>query len=291
MTSETIAKALGGRREGTNWVARCPAHDDRTPSLALCDTDEGKVLFHCYAGCAQAEVIAKLQSKGLWTHNEPRPWRNMPSCRPPKLIEPNPDAIKKADFAFRIWQAAKPPEGTLVETYLRSRGLLLPPTPALRFHPGLPHPSGGIWPAIIALVTDSVNGTPRAIHRTFLAPDGSGKALVDPQKMMLGSCRGGVVRLGKPSNVLMVGEGIETCLSVQQVTGTPAWAALSASGLRSLNMPPSIKHLTLLTDGDKVGESAAHACAKQSRREGRTVRIARPPTGIDFNDMLMDAQR
>ena len=56
-------------------------------------------------------------------------------------------------------------------------------------------------------------------------------------KMMLGSCRGGVVRLGEPSELVMVGEGIETCLAAMQATGKPAWAALSTSGLRSLDLP------------------------------------------------------
>ena len=126
-----------------------------------------------------------------------------------------------------------PADGTLVETYLASRGLHLPPPPALRFHAGLKHPSGGIWPAMVALVTRGADGTPLAIHRTFLARDGGGKAPVDPQKMMLGPCRGGAVRLAEPGDVLMVGEGIETCLAAMQATGHPAWAALSTSGLRA----------------------------------------------------------
>ena len=48
---------------------------------------------------------------------------------------------------------------------------------------------------MVALVTHAVTGEPVAIHRTFLAPDGHGKAPVEPNKMMLGPTRGGVVRL------------------------------------------------------------------------------------------------
>ena len=40
MTAETIAKALGGRKAGGGWVARCPAHDDRVPSLSISDADD-----------------------------------------------------------------------------------------------------------------------------------------------------------------------------------------------------------------------------------------------------------
>jgi hypothetical protein len=85
---------------------------------------------------------------------------------------------------------------------------------------------------MVAFVTRGTDAEPIAIHRTFLAPDGSGKAPVDPTKMMLGPCRGGVVRLGESDGLLMVGEGIETCLAAMQATGNPAWAALSTSGLR-----------------------------------------------------------
>jgi putative DNA primase/helicase len=79
---------------------------------------------------------------------------------------------------------------------------------------------------MVALVTNGADGTPLAIHRTFLAADEVGKARVDPQKMMLGPCRGGVVSLADPSDLLMIGEGIETCLSAMQATSRPAWAAL-----------------------------------------------------------------
>ena len=71
MTAETIARALGGRKAGSGWTARCPAHDDRIPSLSLRDADDGKVLVRCHAGCDQNEVIANLKSSGRF---EPPAW-------------------------------------------------------------------------------------------------------------------------------------------------------------------------------------------------------------------------
>ena len=139
---------------------------------------------------------------------------------------------------------------------------------------------------MVALVTHGATGSPIAVHRTFLARDGGGKAPVDPAKMMLGPCRGGVVRLGEPGDVLMVGEGIETCLAAMQATGNPAWAALSTSGLRSLDLPRDVRDVIVLADGDEPGEAAAQDCARRWKREGRRVRIARPPQGMDFNDLL-----
>jgi putative DNA primase/helicase len=175
----------------------------------------------------------------------------------------------------------------LVETYLRSRGLHVSSPSAIRFHAGLTHPSGGAWPAMVALVTRGVDGAPFAIHRTFLSRDGSSKAPIEPPKMMLGLCRGGVVRLAEAGEVLLVGEGIETCLSARQVTGHPAWAALSTSGLRTLDLPRDARDVIVLADGDEPGEAAAQDCARRWKREGRRVRIARPPQGMNFNDMLL----
>jgi hypothetical protein len=85
--------------------------------------------------------------------------------------------------------------------------------------------------------------------------------------MMLGPCRGGVVRLADLAHVLMVGEGIETCLAV---CGHPAWAALSTSGLRGLDLPKDVRDVIVLADSDGAGEAAA-------------ARAHRPPAaGVGF---------
>ncbi len=285
--AETIAKALNGRRVGTGWAARCPAHDDRTPSLSIRDADNGKVLIHCHAGCEQEQVIAILRSRGLWTGSGSRRLTRLASRSTAKSTEPDCDDTKRTETALAIWQATTPADGTLAEAYLVSRLLHLPTTPTLRFHPNLKHPSGGIWPAMVGLVTRGADDTPLAIHRTYLAHDGAGKAPVDPQKMMLGPCRGGAVRLAAFGGVLMVGEGIETCLAAMQASRHPVWAALSTSGLRSLDLPTNVRDVIVLADGDDAGEAAARDCAWRWKREGRRVRIARPPQGMDFNDMLL----
>jgi putative DNA primase/helicase len=284
MNAETIAYALGGRKAGSGWTARCPAHEDRTPSLSIRDSNDGKVLVRCHAGCEQVRVIAALRSRGLWTDRRPPLFARRvapPNAeRPPDL-----DEAKRIEAALAIWRSTTPARGTLVETYLLSRGLHLATPPMLRFHTGLKHRSGGSWPAMVALVTRGTDDAPLAIHRTFL--DGGGKAPVDPQKMMLGPCRGGAVRLGDPTDLLMVREGIETCLAAMQVTGNPTWAALSTSGLRTLDLPKDVHNVIVLADGDDAGEAAARDCAWRWMREGRVVRIARPPRGTDFNDMLL----
>jgi putative DNA primase/helicase len=283
MTAETIAKVLSGHKVGSGWLARCPAHDDRTPSLSLRDADDGKVLVRCHAGCDQHVVIALLKSSGLWTLK----FRQAAGRGINNSTESGRDDAKRTEVALSIWKASKLSHGSLIEKYCESRGLRLPLSPMLRFHGALKHPSGDPWPAMIALVTRGSDSAPLAIHRTFLARNGVGKAPIEPQKMMLGPCRGGAVRLSEPSDVLMVGEGIETCLAAMQETGHPAWAALSTSGLRALDLPKHVRNVIVLADGDDPGEAAARDCALRWKREGRRVRIARPPRGMDFNDMLL----
>lgn len=290
-TTETIARALSGKRTGSGWVARCPAHDDRTPSLSMRDADDGKVLVYCHAGCRQDRVIAALKARGLWAENS---WRYVPIPRrqPCSVAAHGPDLheIERRNGALAIWEAAITAQGTLVETYLAARGIRIPPPPSLRFHPGLKHPTGGLWPAMVGLVANGADGTSLAIHRTFLAHDGSGKAPVDQAKMMLGPCSGGVVRLAEPivGKPLFVGEGIETCLAAMQAGPYPTWAALSTSGLRSLILPNDLRaRIVILADGDDAGESAAQSCAQRWIKEGRRVCIARPPKGMDFNDLVM----
>jgi len=286
MKAEAIAKVLGGRKVGSRWVARCVAHDDRDPSLSIQDSADGKVLVHCFAGCDQARVIAALRLLGLWedkgdSHFRPQQRRSAAEKQPDR------EDGKRTDAALSIWKLTKAACGTPVETYLHSRGLTIPPPPNLRFHAALKHRSGTTWPAMVALVTRGTDDTSVAVHRTYLARDGKRKAPVEPQKMMLGPTRCGAVRLAPMSDVLMVGEGIETCLAAMQATGLPAWAALSTSGLCTLDLPPEVQHIIVLADGDDPGEAAAQACGLRWKREGRLVRIARPPRGLDFNDLLL----
>jgi len=103
---------------------------------------------------------------------------------------------------------------------------------------------------------------------------------------MLGPCRGGAVRFGNDNDEVIVGEGIETVLSVRQAMKIPAWAALSTSGLVALDFPPDVRKIIVAADGDIAGHKAANHAAKKWSSNGRSVVIAQPPRGLDFNDLL-----
>jgi len=42
------------------WVARCPAHEDRSPSLSIRELDDGRVLLKCFAGCDTEDVLSAV---------------------------------------------------------------------------------------------------------------------------------------------------------------------------------------------------------------------------------------
>lgn len=64
MSAETLLSRLDKvRRTGPGrWVARCPAHDDRGPSLSVRELEDGRALLKCFAGCTVHEVV---QAVGL----------------------------------------------------------------------------------------------------------------------------------------------------------------------------------------------------------------------------------
>ncbi len=295
--AETIASVLRLRRAGREFTGKCPSCGYRSGFTVA---ERGRaVLLCCHAGgCSQAELWGALEHAGIATRNsrdgsarrgEPAPRRGA-SLQPAERSSTPIDAATEKPSgsqaaALAIWHRSRPAQGTIVETYLReARGYAGPIPPVLRFAGGR-HPSDPEhWhPMMVASVLR--DGRDVAVHRTFLRADGRGKADLDPDKMTLGSCKGGAVQLAPAGSALAVAEGIETGLSVLAV-GIPTWAALSASGIRNLVLPEIVREVTIAADPDPVGLIAARAAARRWQAEGRLVTIARPPLGRDFNDLL-----
>ena len=142
----------------------------------------------------------------------------------------------------------------------------------------------------MALVQD-LAGQSIAVHRTFLARDGS-KARIEPDRASLGPVWGAAIRLLPIAAdlPLVVGEGIESAASAGRLLGLPAWAAISAGNLeKALVLPPEVRRLVIAADPDKAGEQAARAAALRWSAEGRQVEIARPRRGSgDFNDVIRE---
>ena len=294
-----------GHREGAEW--RCGnVRGEAGKSLGV-HLGGAKAGIWCDFGTGEAGDALDLAQavKGLPTKSEAiawaKSWLGMEGSEPAERRARAPDrsraqrqhqphgrdgADQRCELARRIWRESRPALGTPVTTYLKGRGITTPPPPSLRYHGALRHsPTNLDLPAMIAAV-QAPDRSLIGVHRTYLTMDGTNKAPVSSAKMMLGRCAGGAVRLARANGRLAVCEGIETALSVQQETGIPTWAALSAPGMTALILPPDIRDVTLAPDGDEAGERAAREAAKRFVREGRRVHIARPPHGADFNDVL-----
>jgi Toprim domain len=212
------------------------------------------------------------------------------SRRSPKLVR-TPVPAGSPEAAQRLFAMSQPIRRTLVETYLCNRGIkAVHDAGALRFHPRCYHrPDDNspteTWPAMIAAVTD-LSGATTGAHRTWLAPDGFGKAPVDTPRRAMGGLLGHAVRFGVADDVLAVGEGIETMLSLRcALPAMPMAAALSANHLAALLLPPALRRLYIARDADAAGDTALAALTERAEAAGVEA-LALSPRMDDFNEDL-----
>jgi len=198
------------------------------------------------------------------------------------------DKTRKLEFCQQVWSETVPAKGTLVETYLRGRGITGPIPPNIRFHPQAPLDYERKWlaPGMVAIAT-APDGTAAGLHITALKRDGTGKADLDNPRRMFGETAGAVVQLGAipKSGILAVGEGLETCLSYRDVSKRTCWSALSTSGLKAMSVPPGVSKLIIAADGDNAGRDAARRLAEKACTRC-DVQIIPAPDGQDWNDVL-----
>jgi hypothetical protein len=268
------------------WRGRCPACGYAKSTLELgvrCD----RIEVRCTA-CGADAGIARMM--GI-----PNELVVAPTARPSKVAS-----------ALDAWRRAVPATGTVVEGYLQGRGIISPPSASIRFLPRQRNwIDGKIYPVMISLVQrvpsddecDLQNGAgliDAGAHFTFLQGGGfdgpARKAAIDNCKLTLGQLRHGGVWLTPVNEIneqLAVAEGIETALSVRQITNLPTVAALSAAGMRSFRWLPRVRHLWIAADNDEVGRGAAEALLAWALRAGLQAHIKLPARGKnDFNDLL-----
>ncbi len=207
---------------------------------------------------------------------------------------------------------AQPIMGTIVETYLRRRGITaFHGTGNLRFHPRCYYRPDRqapteTWPAMIAAVTDlggrsiglkagcsgsegdGALNAPKVTgaHRTWLDPSGRNKAPIDTPRRAMGDLLGNAVRFGEAGEVMSAGEGIETVLSLRGVMPTmPMAAALSAAHLAAILFPDTLRRLYIARDADSAGDGAMATLIDRANQAGIET-IALSPRLGDFNEDL-----
>jgi putative DNA primase/helicase len=287
MKASELAQTLGGRRYGRQWQARCPAHDDHNPSLSICESDDGRILVHCHAGCEQSAVIDALRSRGLSLNGDRSYDRISPERYQSVNEQRERESADKTATALRIWNEAIDPLGTPAEHYLHSRKLRLPSelrVIALRFHPACVWESGTASCLIAAfreINSDKLTG----IHRVRVdQPERWPKT----ERKMLGAVAGSAIKLDPACDRLAVGEGLETVMAARQLGLRPVWALGSASGIKEFRRVDSVEELTIIGENDGgVNHRAAEAC--RDNWHPHRVAIITPTGGLkDFNDYILE---
>lgn len=319
----------GGKRSGGYYMASSPFRDDRNPSLwvalntgAWCDegASDRSDLFGLiiYVKGVRDRLAAKIWLSDWlgWGHGIDR--AKLETKRKAATYTRAQDermarqkAQKNANRAKAVFFNARPFMGTPVETYLRGRGIELDSFKrlpgAIRFLHDQQHTDmDGVisgWPCMVAAMTDD-KGEVRAIHRTWLAADGRGKAPVAPVKKIWPSFTGCVIRIWKGGPVLtpeqaakkhvsghcIVCEGIEDGLSLALATPElRVWAAGTLGNMAAVPDHPCVSGWILARDNDDGKPQAIAAfdkAVKHFRQTGKPVAVIASPAGKDFNDLL-----
>ena len=246
---EAAARRAGAVPQGGELRMPCPVHDSSPETLAL-RRGRTAAVWHCHAGCDPAAVRDALLDAGILVR---RPDDAAHRIRRVAAVRTPPPWIR------RVWDGAAPIEGTPAAAYLRTRGLEPPWPAALRWDAAR---SRMIAPAVR-------NGRLRGLHATRLP---------GRERRAHGPVTGAAVRLARVRHgILAVAEGIETALAYTALTGTPAWAALSAAGVRHAPLPDALEELVVAADFDGPGLVAAEQLERRARAAGIAVRIDLPP--------------
>jgi phage/plasmid primase-like uncharacterized protein len=291
-----------GRRQGRYWtVGDVRNTPGRSMFVRLSGPESGPGAAGRWTDSASTEYGDLLdvirESRGLVDFrdvaDEARRFLSLPRAEPrgtSKAVRtPVPAGAREA--VRRLFAVSRPIRRTLVEVYLGNRGIeTVHDAGALRFHPRCYYrPDDSLptetWPAMIAAVTD-LSGAITGVHRTWLSPDGSDKAPIETQRKAMGSLLGHAVRFGAADEVLAVGEGIETMLSLRYaLPAMPMAAALSANHLAALLLPLTLRRLYIARDADAAGDMALVALTERADAAGIEALALSPRMG-DFNEDL-----
>jgi putative DNA primase/helicase len=286
VSAESIARTLGGVRNGAGWLCRCPCpshgqgRGDRRPSLSVKDGDR-VLLVRCFAGCTASEVLTELRRLGLLEEAGRVIPENFRSYQPRPAVPdhaPDPEALA-------LWHKAAAVAGTLGEAYLAARGLRAAP-PTLRFLECVNYNAHLARPVMVAAV-QAPDRRVIAVQLTFLDPRGNRKAQVAMPRKTIGALGWGTVRLARATDELGLAEGTESALAAMQLTNVPCWASLGAQRMHRVAVPDKIRCLHIFADNDDAGRSAAERTAHAHQGREVTIRFP-PPEANDYADLLRE---
>lgn len=294
------------KRRGVEFWGCCPFHKEKSASFHI----RPNGFFKCFACGASGDAIRfVMNSENLSFLASVELLADLAGVEIPgretkvsrklaPVVRDTPVPVKvdngSAPAALRIWDKCVSAIGTHAESYLKARGIKLPMSPEIRFHPSLRYaPSGEYFPTLVARLSDAAGF--RAVQRTYLDPVKPTKANVETPKRCKGGMQAGAVRLRAPRDVLGIAEGIETALSAAQIYSVPTWACLGAGRLARIDIPESVEQIILFSDAGEVGRIEAFKAADEYELKGYRVEVITPQAhhkdakASDFNDLLRSA--
>jgi hypothetical protein len=320
--------APGGCLKGKYWMARNPTRDDKHQGSFWIAVRGVPGSWRDEATGEKGDIIQLIQYVRRCEFGAAmrfaRAWLGLSDMQPEQIAQASQaarerrkaaDAEEEAQEAERrrwakahwlnAWESLL---GTVAETYLRGRGIDLRKLPrqpgALRFVPNEKHrDSGQTFPCICSAMSGP-KGAVHAIHRTFLARDGSDKAPVpkEEQRKVWPRCAGAAIHLwrgksdkpaaGAPENsdTLVLCEGVEDGLSIAlAVPEARIWCAYSLSNLGNIVIPKCASRVIVSCDNDWGKPQAEKQLASSLEKlaaQGVPLFEVRSPIGKDFNDCL-----
>ncbi len=315
-----VTRRLHGDWHGSFGLVPGPGHGkkDRSLSVRQDPNDCENVVLHSFAGDRWEDIKDEWRRDGILPSRETSrrlevqfsrrrdPARRIETSRRRDVLSWKHHAereIEKADrlaVAQNLWDRSESAERSVVETYLRGRGIEIKLPITVRYLPASPprYP----WPAMIcafALPSEPEPGVMRldpdriaGIHLTLLQPDGRGKAPVTPARKMVGHSTGFPIVLAQPGDGLsiLVCEGVESGFSalmaasmgVWAAASMGVWAAASAGRMPSLAavVPSYIECVTIAVEADPAGQRGANTLAERLAARNIEVFIAEAGRGL-----------
>lgn len=272
---------------GGEWKGCCPFHSEKSPSFTIYD---GGARFQCFGCGAQGDVldfIQKLHGVGLREAAAMLSGGSMPMVEVAPLMQR--EEGDRLGQVREIWRNAQPAPGTLAETYLRWRGLDLPVPESIRFAELRYGRAGRTYPCLVACIASTDNAL-CGLQRTYLADDGQGKADVPKPKLSLGRVSGGAIRLAPAAGEMVVCEGLEDGLTLQQELGRAVWVSAGTAMLPAMQFPALVRAVAIGGDGDEPGRAAVAKARDAFNGRGLKVGTFFPAAPYkDFNDQLRGA--
>ncbi|ODU68781.1 MAG: hypothetical protein ABT11_15155 [Novosphingobium sp. SCN 66-18] len=269
--AQEAVRRLKGRWHGSYGKALCPAHQDRQPSLSITPGRDA-VLFHCFAGCSQAEVMDALAKLGKFERPTVR------DTAPPERKDLGP-------LARELWAKALPLPGTPAQLYLESRRI--GHSTIGRYDPAGVTYEGGKRLRLPVLFLPIIERRQLvALARVFIDRDGNKHpGLADP-KRTLADPRGGAVQIGRTEGGhLNLAEGFEEAESVIAMHGLPGCWSVNGNELYArLHIPDHIRSITIYSQHGKAASSGVAKAEAHLADGGRKLDVVLPPAGGDWND-------